>query len=293
MSATSPFWRLVFLLLGLVYLVAAVGLFVFAESIATLPVAVRGDNPWPWAIGPLALRFIAALAFTATATALLTAWRPDGPTVRAAFVLTLVISVLFVVHLLLHVGDLNWAKPLAWVWAGVVSLALLSSAVALLGTPKTLPDPAVQLPPTPRFAQGVNAFIFFLTGLVGGTMLLLPQVGLERWPWDLSNAVNVQLLGAIFVTVAISAGWVWLRPSWYGYDLQYASAGVFAVVALVASFMHWTLFAAHPVGSIFFVITYVLGAFLGFYPFFRYVFRPENRLITHRPGGTTVAQPTG
>src|SRR5438309_2098141 len=48
LGATSPVWRTVFLLLGLAYLVGAVVLFAFAESIATLPAAVRADNPWPW-----------------------------------------------------------------------------------------------------------------------------------------------------------------------------------------------------------------------------------------------------
>ena len=61
MGATSPVWRTVFVLRGLTYFLGAIVLFVFAESIATLPAAVRADNPWPWAIGPLALRFVAAL----------------------------------------------------------------------------------------------------------------------------------------------------------------------------------------------------------------------------------------
>ena len=196
---------------------------------------------------------------------------------RAAITLTLVISVLFLMHLLVHVGDVNWTKPLAWVWAGVVCVALVFSVLGLFATRRTAGERELRLSPTPRFPQAVNIFIFFLTGLVGGTMFLLPGVGLERWPWDLNNAVNVQLLGAIFLTVAISAAWVWRRPSWYGYDLQYASAGVFAVVALVASFMHWTLFAGHPVGSVLFVITYVLGAVLGFFPFFRSALSPENQ----------------
>ena len=55
--------------------------------------------------------------------------------------------------------------------------------------------------------------------------------------------MNVQLLGAVFLVVAISALWVWRRPSWYGYDLLFAVAATFATVALVASFMHWNLFA--------------------------------------------------
>lgn len=275
--ATSPVWRTLFLLLAVAYFVIAVILFVFAESIATLPAALRADNPWPWPIGPLALRFIAALGFTAATTGLLTAWRADGPTVRAGVTLHLVIISSFLVHLVLHLGDLNWTKPLAFVWTAGVVLSFVLSIVAVLAAYRAPVDHAVRLPPTPRFAQAVNVGIFFLTGLVGGTMVLLPGVGLERWPWDLNNAVNVQLLGAIFVTVAIAAGWVWRQSSWYGYDVHYASAAVFAVVGLIASFMHWSLFAAHPVGSILFVITYALGAFLGFYPFFRYALSPENR----------------
>ena len=82
------------------------------------------------------------------------------------------------------------------------------SALGLFVTRRSARERELCLPPTPRFAQGVDIFIFLLTGLVGGTMFLLPGVGLGRWPWDLSDAINAQLLGAIFLTVAIRAGWV-------------------------------------------------------------------------------------
>ncbi len=64
----------------------------------------------------------------------------------------------------------------------------------------------------------------------------------------------------------------WLQPSWYGYSIFYPTAGTFAAVALLASFLHWNLFLARPITSWIFVGLYVLGAFLGFYPYFPFAF---------------------
>ena len=46
--------------------------------------------------------------------------------------------------------------------------------------------------------------------------------------------------------------------------------------ALIASLLHWNLFADHPITSIIFVAVYILGAVLGFYPYLRYALKIGN-----------------
>lgn len=268
MSRTaSP--RAAFLAAGLALGLGGAALFVFAESVATLP-AARSGNAWPWPIGPLALRFVAAGLLAAAVMCLLTSLRPDAPTLAAFGTLAAIPSSLFLLHAAVNVGRVDWSRPLASVWLALLAIAFVGgTALAFLARRRAvLTSPP--LPPTPVAAQRVNRFISVLTALVGSVLFLLPDLGRSLWPWDLGNSVNVQLLGGLFLAVAASALWVWRQPSWYGYDLQYAAAGTFAAVALVASFMHWGLFVAKPITSLLFVATYLLGAFLGFYPFYRY-----------------------
>ena len=130
-------------------------------------------------------------------------------------------------------------------------------------------------PPTTReIAYGIS----FLTLLVGGILFFFPVFARQAWPWDLANAVNVRLLGSVFLGVGIAAMWVARQPRWYGYDLFYLGAGVFAAVALLASFLHWNLFAIHPISRIIFVIVYIVGALLGFVPYSATGGRSASRL---------------
>jgi hypothetical protein len=55
--------------------------------------------------------------------------------------------------------------------------------------------------------------------------------------------------------------------------LLYSGAGTFATVALIASLLHWNLFANRPITSVIFVVVYILGAALGFYPYLRYALK--------------------
>ena len=97
----------------------------------------------------------------------------------------------------------------------------------------------------------------------------------------------MQLLGAVFLAVSLSSLLSWLQPSWYGFDIFYPSAGTFAGIALIASFIRWDLFADKPITSWVFVAIYVLGVIMGFYPYFRYALRQESGLEPRKLPGVS------
>ena len=97
-----------------------------------------------------------------------------------------------------------------------------------------------------------------------GSIFDFMKWGLREW------LILTYIMGAIFIGVGLLAFLSWRQGSWYGYDVLYAAAGTFAAVALVASFIHWNLFAIRPLTSYIFVVLYLLGAVLGFYPYLRY-----------------------
>ena len=258
------------LAMALITLLLGLFLYLFPETIATLPAPARNANLWPWPIGPLALRFIASVLLAAALGAYLVARRPDRPTVIAFFTVVAIVSGFLLLHVFLNWRQIDWSKPLGPLWAGAMALACIGSFALVMRLRRQVQLTSPPLPPTPLAAATVALFIFVLTGLVGATMLFMPDVGQQRWPWDLGNHVNVQLFGALFLAVGLSSLWSWRQPSWYGYDVLYPTAGTFAAVALLASFLHWNLFADRPITSWIFVVVYLVGAVLGFYPYLRY-----------------------
>jgi hypothetical protein len=257
------------LVVSLLLLLVGVGLFIFAESVATLPANVRGGNTWPWPIGPLAIRFVASLVLATAVAAFLVFRRSDYPTVTVFAIVLIIGSGMFLLHAAVNIRNIDWSRPLATVYVSLLTVGFIVGVVLLvLGRRNAVA--AQMLPRTPTSARTIALFIAGLTGLVGATMFFFPDFSRDRWPWDLVSPVNVQWLGALFLIVAIVSLISWLQPSWYGYDTFYAAAGTFSGVALIASFMHWNLFAARPITSWLFVIIYIAGTVMGFFPFFRY-----------------------
>jgi hypothetical protein len=256
-------------------------MFLFPFSLATLPAPAAAGRPWPWPIGPLALRFVGSALIAIALSAGLIALRPDWPSILAYATLMMITGGWLILHIMFNLARIDWSRPLAFLWAiSVVAVGLLGAGVVMRLWPRT-PHSVPPLPPTPPLAARIALLISLLTGAVGVTMFFFPAVGRARWPWDLGDQVNVQLLGALFLSISTISFWSWRQPSWYGYDLLYPGAGTFASVALIASFLHWNLFAGHPITSPIFVVVYILGALLGFYPYIRYSLR--------RPSGTEAA----
>ena len=275
METTNTRLRVAFLVAAVLLLALGLSLFAFAEAVATLPATARASNAWPWPIGPLALRFVASILLAGALASYLVSRRPDPTTVAAFASVLAILSGAFLIHLLANTSTIDWSKPLAIVWAASLALGLVGGLLLLARARQARHNPHAGIE-TPASARNITLFIFVLTGLVGGTMFLLPDFGRERWPWDLANSTNVQLLGALFLGVSLSSLLSWLQPSWYGYDIFFPAAGLFTIAALASSFMHWNLFLNKPLTSWIFVAVYALGVVLGFYPYFRYGLRQER-----------------
>jgi hypothetical protein len=274
--------RPVFAIAAALGLLIGLYLFFVPAAVATLPAPANANNPWPWPIGPLAVRFIGALALAVAFDSALIALRPDRPTLLAYASSVTIAGVWFLLHILLNAGRIDWSKPIAFAWAGIFVVSLLGGLLAVRalrpGTPRTAPP----LPATPQSIAWIPLFIAILTGLVGAGMFFFPEFGRARWPWDLGNNLNVQLFGALFLTVGCAAFWSWRQPSWYGYDVQYPGAGTFSTVALIGALLHWSLFDNHPLAKWLFVAIYAVGGVLGFYPYVRYVLGRETRAMPRR-----------
>jgi hypothetical protein len=269
MRDTIPAARPAFALIAIAALLLGLFLFFWPGAVATLPAPANSGNPWPWPIGPLAVRFVGSALIALAVSAALVARRPDRPTILAFAIGVAIGGAWFLLHLVVNAGRIDWGRPLAYAWAGTLGAGWVASLLAASLLWQQAPHGAA-LPATPPPARWIPVFIGVLTGMVGIMMFFLPDTGRARWPWDLANAINVQLFGALFLTVSTAAFWSWRQPSWYGYDALYPGAGTFSLVALIAALLHWPLFEGHPLAKWLFVAVYLLGAALGYYPFARY-----------------------
>src|SRR5215210_2792790 len=168
-----------FLVIAALMLLIGLFVFVFADSIATLPANIRANNPWPWPIGPLALRFVASLVLSAALACYLVSRRADHPTLTAFAVVATITSGMLLLHSLVNFANMNWGKPLSIIWLIALIAALVGSIILLIKTRQKGVVAASALPPTPPLARHIALFIFLLTGIVGLTMFLLPTLGRE------------------------------------------------------------------------------------------------------------------
>lgn len=255
--------------LALAALLAGAGMFLAPGSLATLPSAEGAALPWGWPIGPLAMRFLGAIALALGLSAGLLARRPDAPSQMAFFIALAITSSWFLIHLLANAARIDWARPLAYAWLLSLALSWVMSQLAIWSLRPRLAH-TTALPPTPRAVRPIPLLIGALTLPVGALMFFAPAIGRARWPWDLGDSINVQLFGAFFLSVGMGALWAWRRPSWYGYDLIYPGAGAFSLVALIGVALHWRLFDGHPITRWVFVAVYALAALLGLGAYLRY-----------------------
>src|SRR5438270_13433313 len=143
-TLNSPRLRGFFLLAAAIFLLVGLYLFAFAESVATLPVHTRQGNPWPWPIGPLALRFVAALLLAGALASYLVARRLDRPTVAAFASVAAIVSALLLLHFIVNIGTVDWSKPLSFAWLAALALGLVGSILLVLRTRR---DAVLSVPP--------------------------------------------------------------------------------------------------------------------------------------------------
>jgi hypothetical protein len=264
-----PGARPVFAVVTAAALLAGLYLFFFPASVATLPAPGNQGNPWPWPIGPLAVRFVGAMFVALAVSAGLVSHRSDRPTLLAFACATAIGATWFLLHVMVGASRMDWLRPLAYVWTGAIGLGWVGS---LLAARLLWPAPHTEEALTaPHAVRWIPVLIAVLTGPVGVLMFFFPEVGRARWPWDLGDTVNVQLFGALFLSVCCAALWSWRQPSWYGYDLLYPGAATFSIVALIAALLHWRLFDAHPLAKWIFIVVYFLAGVLGYYPHVRLI----------------------
>ncbi len=190
----------------LITILAGFSLFLFPKNIGPL---------WPWALPPLAARFMGSLLIGGGVCTALVALAPEPLPLTGA-------TGRMIIWLVLFIGTTLLLWALFFLYNGQASHA------------------NDQRPLT----RGLRIYFKIHMAVVipvGLTMYLAPTLAQQLWPWALSP-VNIRLLGAFFVGASLLSAWSLRQKDWRAVQPLVALYAVFTTLTTLASILHFNLF---------------------------------------------------
>ena len=204
---------------------------------------------WVWDMPDLAHRFLAAAAsaYVVGGAIVLMRRRREEAELLAATVL--IYGYPLVAAILIDAGDVDWGRPIAWMFVLIVTPAVIVGTVYLLRA-RRAPAAAGEAPasapgggatrPDPR-TRALLVFLALAAGIVGVLVFLAPRDVNVIWPWGELPAwklIDHRLLASMLLTVAGGALLALRRPDAGATRLLLAMVVAYCVVAAVGLAMH-------------------------------------------------------
>jgi hypothetical protein len=193
---------------------------------------------WPWALPPLAARFMGSLLIGGGVCTAMAALAPAPLPVEGPALLGLG-DLLIVSVGLLDVGEIGFNnRMLIWLAAFIGTALLLLVLPLLQGKQVSKEDSQEQL------SRGLRRYFLIHISVVipvGLTMYLIPALGQRLWPWGLS-LVNIRMLGAFFAGASILSFWSLRQKVWQAVQPLLGLYAVFTTLTTLASIIHFSLF---------------------------------------------------
>jgi hypothetical protein len=228
-----------------------------AAGAALLLFPTTAGSFWPWPLPALAARFVGALLISAAIDTGLTAGAHDELPVVGSLLAGLVLYGLVDLTGVLALGTLGASNGLL-VWIALFGGLALAFG-GLLASRLDAPLDRARAQSQSRFLRGLLWLDLALVAPVGLLMYLAPEVAQRFWPWTLSP-INVRLIGSIFVTTAVLSFWALRQRTWEEVRPGVIAGGTFATLALIASFLHFSLFDPSRLVTWLFIALYAIVA---------------------------------
>jgi len=244
-------------------ILAGLGLFFFPQTFGPM---------WPWALPPLAARFMGSLLVGGGVCTALAALAPE-PLPLAGPALLGLGDILIASVGLLDIAETGLGgRMIVWL-AAFFGLALLLFLLLLLaGRQAFRVNDKTSLGTALRVYFSIHMAVVIPVGL---TMYLGPILAQPLWPWALSP-VNVRLLGAFFVGASVLSVWSLLQKNWQAIQPLVGLYAVFTTFATIASIIHFRLFNPARIATWAFFALYVFVA-IGAWFFLARAWRSQNR----------------
>lgn len=198
---------------------------------------VEAAKAWPWALPPLAARFMGSLFLGGAACSLVCLYSRDS---RGLFAMALLAAgdALIASSGLLAIADIGLTPKMIGFLAFFLGVALLL-ALALL--PAARRTASVHETPVERAVRGFFLIHLLVVLPVGISMYVLPSRAQPLWPWSMAP-INVRLIGSFFFGAAFVSIWALRQQAAEPLRPVLALYGCFASLATIASLIHFSLF---------------------------------------------------
>ena len=241
-------------------ILAGSGLFLFPQTFGPI---------WPWALPPLASRFMGSLLVGGGVCTALAALAPE-PLPLAGPALLGLGDILIASVGLIDIGQTSFTgRMIVWLAAFIGTALLLWSLLILYGRQASQGSDQRPLTHGMRIYFAIHLAVVIPVGL---TMYLGPGLAQHLWPWPLSP-VNVRLLGAFFVGASILSIWSLRQRYWQAIRPLVTLYAVFTTLATLASILHFSLFSPGRIATWAFFALYLFVA-LGAWSFLVRGLRP-------------------
>ena len=219
--------RAVLWLHTLVMGVAGFAFFVFPRESAAL---------WPWALPPLAARFVGSL-FLGGAACSLVCLRSGVGSGLFVMVLLGVGDALIALSGLLDVVNIGLTSRMVWFLVFFLGAAAL---LALTFLP-AIHEAGAHGTPITRALRAFFLIHLLVVLPVGVSMFVFPSWAQSLWPWQMAP-INVRLIGSFFFGAAFISTWALRQRSRDALLPTLALYAFFATLATIASVIHFGLF---------------------------------------------------
>ena len=192
---------------------------------------------WPWALPPLAARFLGSL-FIGGAACSLACLRSREDRGLFAMVLLAVGDVLIALSGVLDIASVGFTPRMIGFLVAFLGFAAL---LVLAAVPAMNRGADAHGAPVTRAQRGFFLIHLLVVLPVGTSMVFLPSWAQPLWPWQMTP-INVRLIGSFFFGAAFISLWALRQPSREPLRPVFALYALFASLATIASLIHFRLF---------------------------------------------------
>ncbi|MBL8090590.1 MAG: hypothetical protein KF758_07015 [Anaerolineales bacterium] len=224
----------------------AVGLFALWVGVWGFFVPTEVDRAIPWLVPPLHARFIGAIYFSATVVmfgGMLAGSYADAKV--SILISTIWTGMLFIISLF-YLNEFDFTHKPVWFWFGAYIVYPIIGAW-FLWKHRNLQEPfyGQLLPNLVKKYFLVQGVVLILLSLA---LLFLPDVMLNLWPWKITRLL-AQIYSSPFLAYGVASVISSQQKTWHEIKVVATSIFVFAILILIASFIHIELFSFERIAS--------------------------------------------
>ena len=240
---------------------AAVGLLALWVGIWGYFIPNQVDKAIPWLVPPLHARFLGAMYLSGTAFMIGGILSHYYGEVRVMVrVIPIWTGMLFIVSLF-YLNEFDYSRAQVWIWFGAYLIYPLI-ALWLMWNDRHFGE-QISGAVLPGWVRGYLAIQGVIVTILALSLLFFPESMVAVWPWKITRLL-AQIYSAPFLAYGLSSLMLSRQQTWTEIRVVVMATFVFALGVLLASFIHYQLFALINVSSLlwfggFLLATIMLG----------------------------------